>query len=92
MRFSGEEFMASVPVQGKDNYGKPRQLLADRLAEMNDEQFLSEAEKRIWLSAYANNNPRSDYHWQADLCYSEAQRRKRPELYERAWKRASGQS
>lgn len=40
---------------------------------------------RIWLSAYADSNPRSDYHWQADACYDEARRRGKPELYQQAW-------
>lgn len=43
---------------------------------------------RIWLSAYANNNPRSDYHWQADACYDEAARRGKPELYVQAYEKA----
>jgi hypothetical protein len=49
---------------------------------------VKQAEQDIWLSAYANNNPRSDYHWQADTCRKEAQRRGHPELYERAYRQA----
>lgn len=79
-----------LTLNGKDNYGKPRQDFADRLAKMTDDQFLDEANQSIWLSAYANNNPRSDYHWHADACYDEAQRRGKPELYSIAFKRASG--
>lgn len=82
--------MDKLVIEGKDNYGKPRQEFADRLASADDEGFVKIAEDRIWLSAYANNNPRSDYHWQADACYDEAERRGQPELYKKAWEQASG--
>ena len=79
-----------ITLNGKDNYGQPRQDFADKLATLDEQAFVKEAETRIWLSAYANNNPRSDYHWQADACYDEAVRRGDVRLYSRAWKRASG--
>ena len=75
----------ALQLKGKDNYGNPRQNFADKLAAASDEAYLGIAEERIWLSAYANNNPRSDYHWQADACYDEARRRGKPALYERAY-------
>lgn len=81
----------AVKLDGKDNAGNPRQEFADKIASLHDEDFLERAQKSIWLSAYANNNPRSDYHWQADACYDEAQRRGKPELYKQAWERAAGQ-
>jgi hypothetical protein len=34
-------------------------------------ELMQETESKIWLSAYANNNPRSDYHWHVDACYDE---------------------
>jgi hypothetical protein len=71
-------------LDGKDNYGKPKQDYADKLAEMGETAFLMAAEQAIWLSAYASNNLRSDYHWHADACYDEAVRRGRPELYSQA--------
>lgn len=79
----------ALGLDGKDNSGRPRQAYADKLAALDDAAFEDEAKQAIWLSAYASNNPRSDYHWHADACYSEAERRGRPELYERAWKRAA---
>lgn len=81
----------TLSLEGRDNRGLPRQLFADKIAIMTEAEFLKEAEQRIWLSAYANNNLRSDYHWQADACYAEAQRRGKPELYHKAWERASRQ-
>lgn len=80
---------SAVVLEGKDNRGKPRQAFADEISKLSDEAFLDAAEKKIWLSAYANNNPRSDYHWQADAFYDEAARRGKPELYSAAWKQAS---
>ncbi|CAA2140483.1 hypothetical protein [Hyphomicrobium sp. ghe19] len=76
-------------IPGTDNSGKPRQDFANQIAALDDAAFVKEAEHRIWLSAYANNNPRSDYHWQADACYDEAQRREKPELYIRAFNNVS---
>jgi len=79
----------SITLEGKNNRGAPRQEWADKIADMDDEAFEDAAKQAIWLSAYAHNNPRSDYHWQADACHSEAERRGKPEIYSRAWKRAA---
>lgn len=77
-----------LTIAGKDNYGKPRQDFADRIGAMTDHEFMGVAESSIWLSAYANNNSRSDYHWQADACYDEAKRRGNLNLYKTAYDRA----
>jgi hypothetical protein len=80
-----------LTIEGTDNYGKLRQAFADRLAAaVSDAEYLELAEQYIWLSAYADNNPRSDYHWMCDACYAEAGRRGKPELYRKAWEQASG--
>ena len=78
----------TISIAGKDNYGNLRQDFADKIGAADDEAFVKIAEERIWLSAYAANNPRSDYHWQADACYDEARSRGKPELYNRAYDRA----
>lgn len=78
-----------ITLDGFDNYKAPRQAFADKIFAMDDAAFVEEAEHRIWLSAFANNNPRSDYHWQADACYDEAKRRGKPELYKEAYNRAA---
>lgn len=59
-----------------------------RLAAMSDEDLYRECKQAIWLSAFANNNPRSDYHWQADLCGDESVRRGGTDspIYDRAYK------
>ncbi len=62
-------------LEGLDNYGKPKQLFANRLAKMTDPQLFSQTEQDIWLSAYASNNQRSDYHWHAKACWAESERR-----------------
>lgn len=79
---------AAITLNGSDNYGKPRQEFADTIAAMDESGFVKHAEQTIWLSAFANNNPRSDYHWMADACYTEANRRGKPELYSKAYDRA----
>lgn len=71
--------------RGNDNYGKPKSEYLDRLKGMDDAALEEEAKKLIWLSAYAHNNPRSDYHWQADAIYDECERRGRGDIYKRAY-------
>ena len=57
-----------------------------KLVAMTDAQLYDECGSNIWLSAYANNNPISCYHWQCDACYDESQRREDKEIYSRAHK------
>jgi hypothetical protein len=75
-------------LSGRSNYGTPCQDWADRLAPMTDEEFTNEAAEAVYWSAWADNNPTSDYHWQASACYYEAQRRGDPGLYQRAYDQA----
>jgi len=82
--------MDKLTLEGKNNYGKPKQDFADELAAASDEEYLKIAEEYIWLSAWAANNRRSDYHWMCDATYDEAKRRGKPELYGQAHKMASG--
>ena len=46
-----------------------------KISEFSNVAFRVECNKKIWLSAYATNNLKSDYHWQCDLCYDESVRR-----------------
>lgn len=71
--------------QGKDNYGRPRSDYIEKLAALDLEGLYRECKDRIWLSAFANNNPRSDYHWQADACYDECVARLKDDIYSRAY-------
>lgn len=79
----------AIVLSGTDNFGRPRQQYADRLFSMSDDALSKETEQKIWLSAYASNNHLSDYHWHADACWSECERRERPDLYRAAFDRAS---
>ena len=67
--------------QGKDNYGNPKQHYINKLTQMDDKQLRDACNQMIWLSAYANNNPRSDYHWQCDACYDECAKRNKSNIY-----------
>ncbi len=67
--------------QGKDNSGNPKQFFLDSLHSMTDEQLRKACNEYIWLSAYASNNPRSDYHWQCDACYDECKNRGKGNIY-----------
>jgi hypothetical protein len=72
-----------------DNYGKPRQEYFDSVTSMTDEALYKECEMKIWLSAFAANNRRSDYHWHVDFCYDECKKRGKPEIYQKAFDQAS---
>ena len=56
----------------------------DKLKALTPDQMRKEAELYIWLSAYANNNPRSDYHWMVDAIYDEYARREDTDGYSKA--------
>jgi hypothetical protein len=56
---------------GNDNYGKPKLDYVERIKAMSIDQLRRETKDKIWLSAFAGNNPRSDYHWHVDACYDE---------------------
>jgi hypothetical protein len=51
------------------------------LEKMTDAELREAASRYIWLSAYANNNPRSDYHWMCDAVYDECRRRGKEDIY-----------
>ena len=70
---------------GLDNSKNPKSNYIKKLSEMDDEKLYNECEQKIWLSAYANNNPRSDYHWHVDACYDECVNRGKVEIYKRAY-------
>ena len=73
-------------LQNPDNYAEKQDAYVKKLEGMTDEELFDEAKSKIWLSAYANNNPRSCFHWQCDATYDEAKRREKPEIYSRAHK------
>jgi hypothetical protein len=62
----------------------------EKLAAMTDKELFKHCEEFIWLSAYASNNPHSDYHFLCDAGYEECARRGNVEIYSRAHKQASG--
>jgi len=74
---------------GKDNSGKPKAEYLARIAAMDEAALAEETKSKIWLSAYASNNPRSDYHWHCYACYDECQRRGRGDIYDTAYAKAS---
>jgi hypothetical protein len=79
----------SDKYSGKDNYGRLKSVFIEELKTTTEEMLFERCEHLIWLSSYAANNPRSDYHWQCDACYDECQRRKKPEIYKKAYKEVS---
>lgn len=70
---------------GKDNSGKPRADYVAKIVAMSDEELFKETKSKIWLSAYAGNNPRSDYHWHVDVCYDEWVHRGKVDQYTEAY-------
>ena len=72
----------------RDNDGNLMTDYLQKIINMEDAKLEDEAGHMIWLSAYAANNPKSDYHYQCDACYDECERRGKPEIYNRAHKNA----
>ena len=81
--------MQNTKYSGKDNLGKPKSDYLSKIAAMDDKELHFECERMIWLSAYAANNNRADYHWQCDACYDECKTRNKEEIYSNAHKSAS---
>lgn len=55
---------------------------------LSDDEFVAKAEMQIWLSAFANNNPRAPAHKETDNAFDEARRREKPWLYQKAYNKA----
>ena len=79
-----QNHLADLKYKGVDNYGKPRSEYLTNLGSMTDAELQKECELKIWLSAYAANNRRSDYHWHVDACFDECVARVKPDIYEGA--------
>jgi len=70
-----------------DNAPEKKEAYKLELQAMDDKQLYGECRKKIWLSAYASNNPVSCHHWRCDYCYDECARRgKAAEIYGKAHK------
>lgn len=61
------------------------------LPSCDDDALRNHAERYIWLSGWAVNNPHSEYHVMADAAFREAERRGKPEIYSAAYRAVSGQ-
>ncbi len=65
---------------------KEKLQYAKIIATMTDAELEEECEQKIWLSAYANNNQKADFHWQCNACYTEAQKRDvKAVIYQKAY-------
>ena len=69
-----------------DNAPEKQEEYRQKLQAMSDKDLFQETKNKIWLSAYAANNPRSCYHWQCDATYDEWKRRGKTDEYECAYK------
>lgn len=85
---TNEEILAYLAERypGKDNYHKDKSEYFRCLLEMSQDELKAEAKQKIWLSAYANNNPRSDYHWQVDAIYGVYHLRGQDDGYKQAYR------
>ncbi len=73
---------------GKDNYREPKSKYIAHIATMDEDVLLQQTQNKIWLAAFANNNPRSDYHWHVDVLYAEWKFRGKLDQYQVAWDKA----
>jgi hypothetical protein len=65
--------------------GYTKEQYDDKLRGLSDDDLRKEVEQFVWLSAFANNNPRSAYHWMVDMTYDEAKRRDNIDIYRVAY-------
>lgn len=70
---------------------KLRQEWNEKIAAMTEAELFLACKEYIWLSAYANNNPRSNFHWKCDATYDECKRRNKSEIYSKAHTEVSKQ-
>ena len=64
-----------------------------KLADMDKVALRKHCEEIIWLSSYAANNPRSDFHWMCDAAFAEAETRDGDiyqAAYDTVWKQNFG--
>lgn len=78
-----DKYESRCDFQGNDNAGKPRLEYCRRVEEMTRKELKEEAKSKIWLSAFAANNSRSDFHWHVSAIYVACD--KFPGLYEEAY-------
>ena len=71
--------------EGNDNYGQPKSKYLESLAQLDEDKLYRECGSMIYMSAFCANNPRADWHWMADACYDECNKRGKPEIYSNAW-------
>ncbi len=57
-----------------------------KLNPMDDKNLFEECKRYIWLSAYANNNPGSEYHRKVSVLYDECERREKKKIYMDAYR------
>src|SRR5512146_2159618 len=69
---SSQGFAPGVAQERQQQRGAPLDDYRLKLAKSGDEELVLEGERQIWLSAFANNNPRAPAHWRADAAYDEA--------------------
>jgi hypothetical protein len=78
-----EPIQIGITIVSEYNEHNPHDYV-ERLKEYTDTKLYDSCKDTIWLSAYAANNHRSDFHWMCDACYAECSRRKKPEIYSNA--------
>lgn len=73
------------PQDNPDNTPELQDAYELKLILLDDDQLAEECNNKIWLSAYASNNPGSCFHWQADANWKECNNRGKVFIYEREW-------
>jgi len=63
---------------------KQKRDYQQKIAYMQPDELFKETKLKIWLSAFANNNPKAPAHWEVDLCYDEWEKRGDKKSYSRA--------
>ena len=66
-----------------DNAPEKQEAYRTKLEGLSDADLTKECSDKIWMSAYASNNPISCAHWQCDAVYNECVRRGKQVIYKK---------
>lgn len=82
-----EDILNLPRYRGKDNYGALKSVYLQKVIDTPEAELPKLCYDAIWRSAYAHNNPRSDFHWQADAVSDILEARGLSRIYTEAHKK-----
>lgn len=82
-----DELLNNQKYRGIDNFGSSKSKYLQKVIDTPEADLPKLCYDAIWRSAYANNNPRSDFHWQVDAVSDILEARGLSRIYTEAHKK-----